>query len=146
MRNPRTSRIAYLRRIAAAPLAAFGLLALATSAVVAQTALSPAALIGKWQGVERAGPIVIAGEVLFFANGTYQRHHVAGPLQTLDSGSFQVVQNWIHFYVMDYAPKTYGGKRMAPPPSDTWVVNGFNGAALNATIGGATQLQYQRAN
>jgi hypothetical protein len=135
-----------LSRRAAASVAAFGLLVLAASAVIAQAALSPGALVGKWQGIERTGPIAIAGQVLFFQNGTYQRYHVAGALQTLDTGSFQVAQNWIHFYVTDYQPKTYGGKRMAPPPSDTWVVNGFNGNALSATIGGATQIQYQRTN
>jgi hypothetical protein len=134
------------QRAATLPASAFGLFVLATAGVVAQAALSPAALVGKWQGVERTGPIAIAGQVLFFQNGTYQRYHVAGALQAIDSGSFQVAQNWIHFYVTDYQPKSYGGKRLAPPPSDTWVVNGFNGNPLAATIGGATQIQYQRSN
>ena len=134
------------RRAATLIAAAFGLFVLAIAGVVAQAALSPAALVGKWQGVERTGPIAISGQVLFFQNGTYQRYHVAGALQAIDTGSFQVAQNWIHFYVTDYQPKSYGGKRMAPPPSDTWVVNAFNGNALNATIGGVTQVQYQRTN
>ena len=147
MREIRRFWVARLsRRAATLTTAAFGLLVLAAAGVVAQAALSPAALVGKWQGVERTGPIAIAGQVLFFQNGTYQRYHVAGALQAIDTGSFQVAQNWIHFYVTDYQPKSYGGKPMAPPPSDTWVVNGFNGNALNATIGGATQVQYQRTN
>lgn len=140
------SWIARSTRSAAAPAAAFGVLLAAAAVAIAQAALSPAALVGKWQGVERTGPIAIGGQVLFFQDGTYQRYHVAGPLQTLDTGSFQVAQNWIHFYVMNYEPKWYGGKRLAPPPSDTWVVNGFDGGHLNAAIGGVTQLQYQRAN
>ena len=147
MSEIRKSWVARLsRRTAAWTTATFGLFALAAAGVVAQAALSPAALVGKWQGVERTGPIAIAGQVLFFQNGTYQRYHVAGALQAIDTGSFQVAQNWIHFYVTDYQPKSYEGKRLAPPPSDTWVVSGFNGNALAATIGGVTQIQYQRTN
>ena len=147
MSEIRKSWVARLsRRTAAWTTATFGLFVLAAAGVVAQAALSPAALVGKWQGVERTGPIAIAGQVLFFQNGTYQRYHVAGALQAIDTGSFQVAQNWIHFYVTDYQPKSYEGKRLAPPPSDTWVVSGFNGNALAATIGGVTQIQYQRTN
>ena len=111
MREIRRFWVARLsRRAATLTTAAFGLLVLAAAGVVAQAALSPAALVGKWQGVERTGPIAIAGQVLFFQNGAYQRYHVAGALQAIDTGSFQVAQNWIHFYVTDCCDPTRSSK------------------------------------
>jgi hypothetical protein len=142
---PSTRRKA-LAALGAAAAAPFLALVWPSAEVSAQVPLSQAALIGTWQGVERTGAISILGQVTFFPNGTYQRHHVLGALQTLDNGNYAVVQNWVHFYVMDYQPKEYNGRRMAPPPTDTWVLSAFDGRTLAGTIGGATVVQYQKMN
>jgi hypothetical protein len=119
---------------------------LAPAKVAAQIVISPASLIGIWDGVERTGQITIRGEVIFYPNGTYQRHHVLGALQTWDNGTYQVAQNWVHFNVQDYQPKVYNRVVQAPPPSETWMLNSFNGRVATGMIGAATFVQYRKVN
>ena len=111
----------------------------------AQQALTAASLIGTWDGIERTGQLSIRGQVIFYPNGTYQRHHVLGALQTLDSGTYQVAQNWVHFNVQDYQPRQYNGVNQSMP-SDTWMLTSFNGRVAEGMIGAATFIQYQKAN
>lgn len=106
--------------------------------------LAPQTLTGVWRGQE-ASPIgTMSVEVIFFANGTYSRSHVAGALMTRDVGSYSIVQNWIHFRLHDYEPKVYLGRVMSRPMTDTWVVNRFDGRNLQATVGGNSVVQVQR--
>jgi hypothetical protein len=142
---------AFLRRSAAISIA--GVLATLIAAshwlfdqAAAQVGVAPSQLVGSWVGFERAGPITIQGDVIFYPNGSYRRHHAAGMLQTWDSGNYQVAQSWVHFEVQDYEPKTYNGARLAPPPSDTWMLTGFNGRVAEGRIGGATFFHYEKVN
>jgi hypothetical protein len=113
---------------------------------VAQSGLSPENLVGVWQGVERTGPVAVGGRLVMFANGTYERHHVLGALQTWDRGTYQLAQNWVHFNVQDYQPKEYNRAPMPPPPSETWMVNAFDGRTVEGRIGTATIFRYEKAN
>ena len=97
--------------------------------------LDPASLTGSWAGQEAYPQGTMQVGVLFFANGTYQRSHRIGPLMTWDKGRFSVVQNWIHFELEEFGPETFNGRPMHPMKSDTWIVTGFDGARLTATIG-----------
>ena len=85
---------------------------------------------GVWRGVEAspAGPMGV--EVIFFPNGTYSRAHKLGMLMTRDSGRFEVVQNWIHFTLQNWAPTEYQGQPLAWPTSDTWLVTNYDGRVL----------------
>ena len=106
--------------------------------------LSVASLSGAWRGSETTGPLVIAGEVLFQRNGTYQRMHRLGELVTWASGPYSIAQNWVHFEVEDYGPEYYAGIRQYPPPSETWMVDRFDGRSLDARIGTETAIHYER--
>ena len=87
-------------------------------------------LRGVWRGTELTllGPT--AAEVIFFPNGTYSRSHVLGSLMTRDSGRYEVVRNWVHFYLEDWGPTEYLGQPLTWPTSDTWVVTRFDGRVL----------------
>jgi hypothetical protein len=125
----------------------FTLLAWCTLPLRAQNVpLTPETLAGVWRGQETS-PLVgtMAVEVIFFPQGTYSRAHTAGALMTRDVGSYTIVQNWIHFQLQDYGPRWYMGKPMTRPMSDTWVVGGFDGRSLLATVGGSGRVNVQRA-
>ena len=106
--------------------------------------VSSATLVGIWKGEER-GPLgTMSVEVIFFRNDTYRRSHRWGELMTFDSGSYTVVENWIHFKLQDYGPRTYKGQAMSRPMSDTWVVGRFDGQSLAATVGGNSRISIRR--
>ena len=106
--------------------------------------VNPATLVGTWRGEER-GPLgVMSVEVIFFRNDTYRRSHRWGELMTFDTGTYSVVENWIHFKLQDYGPRTYQGRTMTRPMSDTWVVDRFDGRSLGATVGGNSQISIRR--
>ena len=79
-------------------------------------------VIGTWRGTEISvlGPMAV--EAIFFPDGTYSRTHVLGSLMTHDTGTYEIVQNWIHFRLQDWGPTEYMGKNLTWPTSDTWVV------------------------
>jgi hypothetical protein len=120
------------------------LMAFAAAPAQAQTPLAPQTLSGVWRGQEQSpiGPMAV--EVIFFPNGTYSRAHVAGSLMTRDVGTYEIVQNWIHFRLTNYEPKYYMNRPMTRPMSDTWVVNRFDGRILQATVGGNSVVTVQR--
>ncbi|EEW25914.1 hypothetical protein [Rhodobacter ferrooxidans] len=109
----------------------------------AQNTLSEADLVGVWQGAEITGDLVISGEVMFFPDGHYQRSHVLGQLMTMTSGPYRVAENWVHFAVDDYEPKWYAGVAQYPPPSETWVLEQFDGVQLSGSVG-ITRIDYHR--
>jgi len=102
--------------------------------------------MGVWQGIERTGSVSIAGEVIFQPNGTYRRMHRLGNLMTWASGTYSIAENWIHFEVEAYGPVYYLGVYQYPPPSETWMVDAFDGHSIDARIGGATVIHYEKAN
>lgn len=89
-----------------------------------------AGLTGVWRGTEvtPVGPSAV--EAIFFPNGTYSRTHVLGTLRTHDSGHYEVVRNWVHFYLRDWGPTHYLGRPLSWPTSDTWIVTRFDGRTL----------------
>lgn len=119
------------------------LIAVAAGGGAAAQALSEADLVGVWRGQERTQGMTIAGEVIFFPDGTYQRTAVLGQLMTAQSGIYRTAENWVHFQPQDYEPKVYLGIPQYPPPSETWVVDGFDGRHIHATVG-ITEISYDR--
>ena len=89
-----------------------------------------AGLSGHWRGVEGSLLGTMATDVIFFPDGTYSRSHRLGNLMTRDTGTYQLVQNWIHFRLQNWGPTEYMGKPLSWPTSDTWVVTNFNGRVL----------------
>jgi hypothetical protein len=87
-------------------------------------------LIGVWRGTETSLLGAMATEAIFFPNGTYSRAHVLGSLMTRDTGTYQIVQNWIHFNLENWGPTEYMGQPLTWPTSDTWVVTYFDGNVL----------------
>lgn len=138
-----TQIMSTLRSAVVAATAAMGL-GLAGGAS-AQQALDPAQIVGVWQGHEVAGGYSIGTEAIFFPNGTYRKTSVIGALMAYQSGNWAVAQNWLHLYPLDYGPRTYQGKAMHPPPSETWIVGYFDGTNLHATIGATSEISLQRA-
>ncbi|MCU4653383.1 hypothetical protein N8I71_11100 [Roseibacterium sp. SDUM158016] len=119
--------------------------ALVAGPAVGQQMLDAGRLAGRWQGYETVmGGATIGSEVIFFPNGTYQRLSVLGDLMAMQWGNWEVAQNWLHFYPTDYEPKTYLGRAMAPPPSETWIVDYFDGMRIHATIAGSSEVNFQR--
>jgi hypothetical protein len=106
--------------------------------------LSAQNLVGVWRGQEVSAIGTWAVEVIFFPNGTYTRAAVVGSLMTRDVGTYQIVQNWVHFRLSDYEPKVYMNRPMSRPMSDTWVVTRFDGRFLQATVGGSSVVRVQR--
>ena len=112
----------------------------------AQADLSAASLTGVWRGhVEQAG-IGIEGELIFRRGGTYQRMHQLGQLMTWASGSYRIAENWIHFEVEDYEPKYYQGVFQHPPPSETWMVDYFDGERIEGQIGNSARFSYRKTD
>jgi hypothetical protein len=109
----------------------------------AQT-LAPDQLAGTWSGEEASWVGVMSVEVIFFPNGTYRRSHWLGDLMTFDVGSYSIEQSWIHFELDEYGPHYYKGQPMTRPMSDTWVVDYFDGDALQATVGGSDRVSVRR--
>lgn len=112
-------------------------------AAAAQPAVTEADLIGVWRGVEIAGGLVIAGEVIFFPDGHYQRVNVLGQLMNYVEGNYEAAGNWLHFVPTDYEPKEYLGVPQYPPPTETWVIDGFDGRHLHATVG-QSEIVFER--
>lgn len=112
-------------------------------AAMAQQALRAADLVGVWRGYDRTGEMVIASEVIFFADGHYQRVNVLGQLMNYVTGDYRLAGNWVHFQPTDYEPKVYLGIPQYAPPSETWVVDGFDGHRLHATSG-SSELAFER--
>lgn len=125
----------YSRRALLGGAATLLALAVAGARSALAQSLDPGSLTGSWAGQEAYPLGTMQVSVLFFANGSYQRSHVIGPLMTWDKGRFSVVQNWIHFELEEFGPETFNGRPMHPMKSDTWMVTGFDGARLTATIG-----------
>ena len=111
---------------------AFILLALACAFFVphASHAQPLRQITGVWRGVEVTplGPSDV--EVIFFPNGTYSRAHVLGDMMTRDTGRYEIVENWIHFYLQNWSPTEYRGQPLSWPTSDTWVVTRYDGGVL----------------
>jgi len=110
----------------------------------AQQRLDRDQLVGRWQGYEAFGGYRVQSEVLFFPDGTYQRWSALGSLMAMHRGAWEVMQNWVHFSPTDYEPKIYQGRPMAPPPSETWIVDAFDGTNIHATVGGMSEVSFRR--
>jgi hypothetical protein len=147
MRNPHsfpTSRRRWLRLLSGLVFAGLLGASLISPQPARAQALSPQNIAGVWRGQEMSSIGTWSVEVIFFPNGTYTRVAVAGSLMTRDVGTYQIVQNWIHFRLSDYEPKVYMNRPMSRPMSDTWVVNRFDGRFLQATVGGGSVIRVQR--
>ena len=119
---------------------------LASTAAWAQAELSEAELAGVWRGYVKDAGFRINGELIFRRNGTYQRMHQLGQLMTWASGPYRIAENWIHFEVEDYESKRYLGVDQAPPPSETWMVDYFDGRQIEGRIGNSAQFSYRKAD
>ncbi len=106
--------------------------------------LSRELLVGTWRGEEQGALGVMSLEVIFFPNGTYRRSHRLNDLMTFDTGSYTIVQNWIHFKLEGYGPRIYKGQPMQWPESDTWVVNQLDSRTLVASVGGINNVRVFR--
>lgn len=111
-----------------------------------QLALTRRNLAGVWRGIEKTAGIVISGEVIFQPNGTYRRMHQFKQLMTWASGPYTIAENWIHFEVDAYGPVYYLGAYQYPPPSETWMVDQFDGQSISGWIGSASQIYYERVS
>ncbi len=141
--DPRLSGGMSRRTLSHGALAMLAAAAWPLSDAGAQT-LHPGTLNGTWSGQER-GPLgTMALGVIFLADGTYRRQHRLGDLLTFDTGTYQVVQHWIHFRLEDYGPRMYRGRPLTRPRSDTWAVSRFDGRLLRATVGGNSQVSIER--
>jgi hypothetical protein len=109
----------------------------------AQVPLSRRNLMGVWRGTIEAGGVVIGGEIIFQPNGTYRRSNVLGRLMSWASGPYTIAENWIHFEVEDYGPTYFQGVYQYPPPSETWVVESFDGQTIEARIGNVTRVHFE---
>ncbi len=95
-------------------------------------------ITGVWRGTAMAPwGQPMAMEVIFMPNGTYTAAAQSGTLMTRHWGRFEVVQNWIHFYIQGAAPREYCGPQrcipLAWPNSETWVVTGYDGRVLTTS-------------
>jgi hypothetical protein len=98
-------------------------------------------LTGVWRGAELTPLGLSSIEVIFFPNGTYSRSHVLGVLMTRDAGRYEVVSNWVHFYLQEWAPTEYLGRPLTWPTSDTWIVTRFDGQVLETSNIHVTRTQ-----
>ncbi len=120
-------------------------LAAAGGATLAQPAIDAADLVGVWRGVEVSGPLVIAGEVIFHADGHYQRVNVLGRLMNLVAGDYRVAGPLVHFVPTDYQPREILGIPQYPPPSETWLVDRLGDGHLHARVG-QSELTFERVD
>ncbi len=70
--------------------------------------------------------------------------HWLGPLRTWQTGPYRIAKNWIHFEVEDYEPKYYQGVFQYPPPSETWMVDFFDGRTIEGRIGQDSHFEYRK--
>ena len=118
-------------------------LLLATPAAAQQNAQG---ITGTWRGA-MAMPWgqMMAVEVIFLPNGTYTSAAAAGNLMTRHWGRYEVVQNWIHFYIQGAAPREFcGPQRCTPlawPNSETWVLTAYDGRVMQTSNGRLERVQ-----
>lgn len=117
-------------------------LCLAAEVAVARQ-LATADMLGVWRGTEESSTVLIAGEVVFYPNGTCARSFVAGDIAVFQSGTFEVQGLMIHFTPIDWEPKVYLGVPQARPPAETWFVDDDDGADIHARVGN-TSMNYRR--
>lgn len=124
--------------------------AIAASGAVAQafsqTAITPENLTGVWRGYVNAGGYEIGGEMIFQPNGTFRRMNWYGSLMAWASGPFTIAENWIHFEVDAYGPEIYQGVPQAAPPSETWMVDRFDGRSIDARVGSNAYVHFDRVS
>jgi hypothetical protein len=133
------------RRRAIATVSAFVAAAVAPSRPAQSQPLALHTIPGIWRGQEHGPMGVMDVEVIFFPNGTYSRAHRLRDLMTRDVGTYSIVQNWIHFALQNYQPRSYKGQTLTRPMSDTWVVDQFDGRSMRATVGGISRVVVRRA-
>jgi hypothetical protein len=114
-------------------------------AAAAQLRITRRTLTGVWRGTVEVAGVSISGEVIFDLDGTYRRMHWLGQLRTWQVGPYSIANNWIHFEVDDYEPKFYQGVYQHPPPSETWMVDFFDGRIIEGRIGEQAQFRYRKA-
>jgi hypothetical protein len=113
-------------------------------AAAAQPAIDADDLVGVWRGAEATAGVVIDSEVIFFADGRYQRMNMLGQLMNYVAGDYRLTGNLVHFEPKDYEPKVYLGVPQYPPPSDTWVIDAFDGRHLHGTVG-QSEILFERS-
>ena len=82
--------------------------------------------------------------MIFKPNGTFQRTNWWNGLMTWAIGPYTIAENWIHFEIDSYGPDIYQGVPQAAPPSETWMVDRFDGQTIEARIGAEAVVQYRR--
>lgn len=110
----------------------------------AQEALTADMLVGVWRGVVSVGGTEIGGEVLFQPNGTFRRTNWWNGLMTWASGPFTIAGNRVHFEVDAYGPEIYLNQPMPRPPSETWMVDFFDGRMIEGRIGDSAAIRFER--
>jgi hypothetical protein len=110
----------------------------------AQEVELPEQLTGVWQGTVIVGPYEIGGEMIFQPNGTFRRMNWLNGLMTWASGPYTIARNWIHFEVEAYGPEIYLNVPQPKPPSETWMVNFFDGRVIDATLADGTIIHFER--
>lgn len=135
MPKPSISRRAILLGLAATPF---------STAARAQAPDLPERLSGVWRGTVTVGPYEIAGELIFRPNGTFRRANWWNGLMTWASGPYTIARNWIHFEVEAYGPEIYMNMPQARPPSETWMVDFYDGGMLDATLADGSVIHFER--
>lgn len=109
-------------------------------ALLAGVAWAQEGLAGTWRGVMMTPWGQPMGtETIFFPNGTYSTASWMGNLRTRHWGRYEVVKNWVHFYLQGAEPREFcGPQRCTPlawPYSETWVLTRFDGNVLETSNG-----------
>lgn len=106
----------------------------------AGVALAQDSLVGTWRGVMMTPWGQPMGtETIFFPDGTYSTASRMENLQTRHWGRYEIVQNWVHFYIQGAVPREFcGTQRCTPlawPNSETWALTRFDGNVLETSNG-----------
>jgi hypothetical protein len=117
---------------------------LAFAPASAQDVELPERLTGVWQGTVTVGPYDIGGEIIFQPNGTFRRTNWLNGLMTWASGPYTIARNWIHFEVEAYGPEIYLNVPQPKPPSETWMVDFFDGRVIDARLADGSVIHYER--
>lgn len=110
-----------------------------------ETPLTRRNLTGLWRGTYQEAGYIIGGEIIFEPNSTYRHTQVLGSLMTWAAGTYSIAENWVHFEIENFGPEEYQGTKQYRPMSETWMVDSFDGQSIDARIGDATEVHYERA-
>ncbi len=109
-----------------------------------ELALTRRNLTGVWRGTYEEAGVVIGGEIIFEPNGTYRHTQILGQLMTWAAGDYSIAESWVHFQIESYGPDEYQGVKQYRPMSETWMIDVFDGQTIDARIGDATRVHYER--